>query len=90
MLVKLRMSFLLDGKITKTILEIMVIISCPNHSSAGHWGLLEHISWELFDNVGPSDPLKTEDNWRRSLKHLTFYNKLEELFWNLRTLTGWR
>ena len=38
-----------------------------HYSSAGHCGFLEHFSIILIDKIDPSDPLKREDYWRRTL-----------------------
>ena len=63
-----------------------------HYSSVGHCGFLEHVSITLIDKTDPSDPLKREDYWRRTLctmapyglniedmsdqSHLTFLKKL--------------
>ena len=38
-----------------------------HYSSTGQSGFLEHVSIALADKIDPSDPLKIEDNWRRTL-----------------------
>ena len=36
-------------------------------SSVGHFGYLEHVSITLTDKTDPSEPLKREDYWQRTL-----------------------
>ena len=38
-----------------------------HYSSVGHCGFLEHVSITLIDETDPSDTLKREDYWRRTL-----------------------
>ena len=45
-----------------------------HYSSVGHCGFLEHVSITLIDNTDPSDPLKRENYWRRTLCTMAPYS----------------
>ena len=45
-----------------------------HYSSVGHCGFLEQVSITLIDNTDPSDPLKREDYWRRTLCTMAPYS----------------
>ena len=44
-----------------------------HYSSTGHCGFLEHVSIILIDKTDPSDPLKREDYWKRTLYTMAPY-----------------
>ena len=68
------MSFVIDGIITKIFPEI-ISANQPcmqrhlyeHYSSVGHCGFLEHVSIILIDETDPSDSLKREEHWRRTM-----------------------
>ena len=62
------MNFAIDGTITKIILETMIVIS---HACRG---FREHVSITLINKTNPSDPLKREDYWRRTLCTMASYD----------------
>ena len=42
-------------------------------SSPGHNGFLNNVSITFMDKADPSDPLKGEDYWRRTLKTMASF-----------------
>ena len=72
MLVRQWINFAQDGITTKVILEnIAEVVLAQNNICliiSGHAAFLNDVSIMFIDKTDPSDPLKREDYWRRTLK----------------------